>query len=89
MFPAVPGIPSNVRITDATTDSISLAWDAPESDGGATIKQYVIVIREVTRKKYRKAAKVDGNALSCTVSAGIEENQEYFIKVYAENEARL
>jgi len=85
-FLVVPEAPRDLRVTDVTYDGISLAWNAPESDGGAPVKRYLIVIREVTKKKFKKVATIDGSSLSCKITTGIEENHDYLLRVYAENE---
>ena len=42
MFSDEPGAPRNLRVTEYWTDYVSLAWDAPESDGGSEITGYII-----------------------------------------------
>lgn len=41
-----PNAPRNLRQTSVTTDSISLAWDAPDTTSGS-FEEYVIIINEV------------------------------------------
>lgn len=82
----MPGSPLNLHATDVAYNGITLAWDAPLSDGGAPIKHYIIVVKEITKKKFKKIATVDSSTLSYTVTSGIEENHSYLFRVYAENE---
>ena len=39
---AVPGMPGVPEVTDVTATSCRLAWNAPDSDGGAPITDYII-----------------------------------------------
>jgi len=77
-----PTAPSGLRVTNVTHDNISLAWDASQSK----VVNYVIVMREVSQKKFRKVAKVDGSELTCSLATGFEQNHDYVFRVYAENE---
>jgi len=61
---------------------VSLAWDASQS----TVTKYIIVMREVGKKKFKKVAAVDGSQLNGSLATGFEQNQEYIFRVYAENE---
>jgi len=63
-------------------DLLSLAWQPTE----ANVVHYIIVIREASKKKFKKIAKIDGTQLSCTLNTGFEDNQKYVLRVYAENE---
>jgi Fibronectin type III domain len=44
-----PGPPLNLRVSSYSNDFVSLAWDAPESDGGAPVIQYVVEKSDITR----------------------------------------
>jgi len=77
-----PTAPSSLRVSSVTHDKISLAWDASQSN----VINYVIFMREVGKKKFRKVAKVDGSELTCSLSTGFEQKQDYVFRVYAENE---
>ena len=74
--------PSGLRVTNVTHDNISLAWDASQS----TVLQYIVVMREVGKKKFKRVTKVAGSQLSCSLTEGFEQNQESIFRVYAENE---
>jgi hypothetical protein len=56
------------------------------SDGVTPVTQYIIVIKEAGKKKFKKAAKVSADQLTCRITVGIDENTEYDLRVYAENE---
>lgn len=44
-----PGPPLNLRVTSYSKDFAALAWDAPETDGGSPIIQYIVEKWDVTR----------------------------------------
>jgi len=77
-----PTAPSGLRVTSATHDNISLAWDASQSK----VLNYVVVMREVNQKKFKKVAKIDGLELTCSLTTGFEQNHDYVFRVYSENE---
>jgi len=74
--------PSGLRVTSVTHGSVSLAWDASQS----AVMRYIIVMREVGKKKFKKVATVEGTELTYSLMTGFEPNQEYLFRVYAENE---
>jgi len=74
--------PSDLRATSVTHEQVSLAWGASKS----TVTNYIVVVREVGKKKFKTVAKVDGSQLTCSLTTGFEQNQEYIFRVYAENE---
>ena len=82
-----PASPRNLTATDVTPGKISLTWDAPED--GATVQQYIVVMRESQKKKFKKVGRVDGNRLGFDVVASLEGGHEYVLRVYAENEAGI
>ena len=77
-----PLAPSGLRVTGITHDRVSLAWDASQS----SVANYVIAMREVGSKKFKKVGRVDGSQLAYSLTTGFEQNREYVIRVYAENE---
>ena len=70
-----------------TPGKINLTWDAPE--GGATVGQYIVVMREAQKKKFKKVGRVDGNMFAFEVTGSLEGGHEYVLRVYAENEAGI
>lgn len=85
---AVPSAPLNVKTTQVTSESVTVAWDAPDSDGGTKIKKYIIVMKQKGAKKFKKVGKTKGETLF-TIPEGIEPGNEYIIQVYAENEVGI
>ena len=82
-----PASPRNLTVTDVTPGKISLTWDAQED--GATVQQYIVVMREAQKKKFKKVGRVDGDTLGFEVVASLEDGHEYVLRVYAENEAGI
>ena len=80
-FIAEPSAPRNLTVTDVEPESITVSWQAPESDGGAKLKRYVIVMKEVTTKKYKKVGKVDPDTLTFKITKDIQAGAEYNIQV--------
>ena len=40
-----PGKPRTLKVIKITKDSVTIEWEAPESDGGAEITHYVVEAR--------------------------------------------
>ena len=45
----MPEPPTNLQVKDYWTDNITIAWDAPRSDGGSRITGYLVEKRDVAR----------------------------------------
>ena len=43
--PQKPGKPREVNVERDPKDSLTIEWEAPESDGGAEITHYVVEVR--------------------------------------------
>lgn len=52
----------NLRAVETTPDSITIAWDAPESDGGTPLLGYVIEKRDAKRNDYIYIADVEATS---------------------------
>jgi len=74
--------PSDLRATSVTHEQVSLAWNASQSN----VMNYIVAMREIGMKKFKTVAKVDGSQLTCSLTTGFEQNQEYIFRVFAENE---
>jgi len=85
----VPLAPAHLRVTDTDAGRISLAWDAPQSDGGSAITGYIVEIyRSGSTTGWTTATRVDGSCLSAELT-GLSENDLYFVRVFSENQAGL
>ena len=83
----VPGQPGTPEVTKITKDTASLTWTAPQSDGGSEITNYIVEVREVGDKKWKRANKTDKvKGLKYDVS-NLREGTEYEFRVTAENKA--
>jgi titin len=80
----VPGPPLNLRPTDITKKSCSLAWKEPVADGGSKIKGYIIERSQGYGGRWVKVNRTPVTELSYDVTDLIE-NQEYEFRVLAEN----
>ncbi|ELT96017.1 hypothetical protein CAPTEDRAFT_139759 [Capitella teleta] len=85
LFVDKPSVPLNLRVTEVFKDFVVLAWDAPESDGGAPINAYTVEKRDMKRAAFVKADTTDGQTLTLKVPK-LVEGSEYMFKVNAENE---
>ena len=53
MFTDVPKEPEHLEVKDCDKSSITVAWQPPQSDGGAPIKSYVVEMRSAKETKYK------------------------------------
>jgi Fibronectin type III domain len=79
-----PGVPLKLRVTAVNKDSVSLAWDAPETDGGSKIKRYVIEKADTKKGTFTETGESDANTLQFKVTK-LFEGTEYLFRVSAEN----
>lgn len=80
----VPEPPANVRITEVTKNSASLAWQRPPFDGGSKITGYNVERREAPSGRWVKANFTNIIDLGFTVS-GLSQDESYEFRVYAKN----
>lgn len=73
-----------MRITDITKNSISLAWQKPNYDGGSQITGYIIEKREGVSTKWSKANLTNVTDIRFTVS-GLTQDKTYEFRVLAKN----
>ena len=63
-----PGVPTKLRVTSILKDSVTLAWDSPEVDGGLPVSGYVVEKRDARKGGWTTAGTVDGRSHSFRVS---------------------
>lgn len=76
--------PTNLRITDITKNTISLAWEKPNYDGGSPITGYMIEKREGANSKWSKANLTNITDTRFTVT-GLTQDETYEFRVMAKN----
>lgn len=75
-----------MHVTETGNGLISVAWEAPKTDGGAPISAYLVETCLSVSTNWRRAGLVDGNTMSFNLT-GLVEGDYYFVRVYSENEA--
>uniref|UniRef100_A0A673BZN9 Titin n=1 Tax=Sphaeramia orbicularis TaxID=375764 RepID=A0A673BZN9_9TELE len=84
----VPSAPTDVEVTSATADSMTICWKRPDSDGGSRISGYIIENREKQGIRWKRVNKKAVYDLRVKAS-GLHEGCEYEFRVFAENAAGL
>ncbi|XP_035520991.1 titin-like [Morone saxatilis] len=79
-----PGPPTRIAVKDVTKSSATVSWDIPENEGGAPVKNYLVDIRDISRKGWTRLTD-KCRRLSYRVS-DLEEGGIYFFRITAENE---
>ncbi|GFO38541.1 titin, partial [Plakobranchus ocellatus] len=81
----VPSAPQSVHIRNMGKDSLTVEWSAPDTDGGARIKKYVVEQSKSGSDKWTKVATVDSYKTFQAVS-DLEQEVEWLFAVSAVNE---
>ena len=84
----VPAAPKSLAVTGISPSDVSLVWDKPDTDGGAPIKAYIVVMRGTDKSKFKKVGQVGADVTAITVDK-VKENHDYYFRVYAENEVGI
>lgn len=79
-----PEAPKKLTATDVTRSSITLAWEPPESDGGAAITGYALERKSPSSSRWVRVNKSPIRDTVYTVN-DLEEGGEYEFRVMAEN----
>ena len=80
-----PFAPRNLKVTDYNIDHITLAWDAPEHDGGSPITRYSIEKRDAMRATWGSAGATDSDTLTFTAD-NLFAGECYYFRIAAENQ---
>ncbi|XP_069753359.1 immunoglobulin superfamily member 22-like [Narcine bancroftii] len=78
-----PGKVKDIKVTDSTNSSISLAWEKPEM--GDEPQGYILEIRAEGAKEWTKCSKIPITSNNYTVG-GLQERGKYFFRIRAVNE---
>ncbi|XP_010772394.1 titin-like, partial [Notothenia coriiceps] len=79
----VPGPVKNLQVVDTADGEVSLAWEEPESDGGAKVIAYVVERRDVKRKTWTLAT--DHSESPEYTVTGLQRDSMYLFRVCARN----
>ncbi|KAK2918017.1 hypothetical protein Q8A73_004763 [Channa argus] len=83
-----PSAPTDVEVTSATSEAMTICWKRPASDGGSRISGYIIEKREKQGVRWARVNKKTVYDLRVKAS-GLREGCEYEFRVFAENAAGL
>lgn len=79
-----PGPPGAITVKEVTKESVTLAWDVPENEGGARVKTYHIEKHEASKKAW---VTVTNNCQRLTYKVSdLQEGGIYYFRVRGENE---
>lgn len=84
----VPSAPTDVEVTSATNDTMTICWKRPATDGGSSISGYIIEKREKQGLRWTRVNKKPVYDLRVK-AASLREECEYEFRVFAENVAGL
>ncbi|XP_061139945.1 titin-like isoform X1 [Syngnathus typhle] len=79
-----PGPPTHLAVKNVTKNSATVTWDIPENEGGASVKNYLVDILDISRKGWTRLTN-RCHRLSYKVT-DLEERGIYYFRVTAENE---
>ncbi|KAJ4429601.1 hypothetical protein ANN_21787, partial [Periplaneta americana] len=72
-------------VSGMSDTSFTLAWQAPEADGGSPIIEYIVERREVNKKAWQKVGVTSAEETNIEVT-GLKANTSYHFRVTARND---
>ncbi|XP_074533310.1 titin-like [Halichoeres trimaculatus] len=84
----IPSAPTDTEVTSATSDSMTVCWKRPATDGGSRISGYIIEKREKQGVRWVRVNKKPVYDLRVKASC-LQPGCEYEFRVFAENAAGL
>uniref|UniRef100_A0A3B4GBW5 Titin n=1 Tax=Pundamilia nyererei TaxID=303518 RepID=A0A3B4GBW5_9CICH len=84
----IPSAPTDVEVTSATNEAMTICWKTPASDGGSRISGYIVEKREKQGIRWVRVNKKPVYDLRVKAS-GLHPGSEYEFRVFAENAAGL
>uniref|UniRef100_A0A1Y1MXQ4 Fibronectin type-III domain-containing protein n=1 Tax=Photinus pyralis TaxID=7054 RepID=A0A1Y1MXQ4_PHOPY len=79
-----PSPPRNLEISDTTTKSATITWDAPENTGGTELTGYIIEKKYEYMPNWERAATLEPSVHKFTFE-NLREKTKYVFRVMAEN----
>jgi len=80
-----------LKVVRVTSDSVSLQWSAPYSDGGSEITRYVVLRQQGATSpvadRWEEVGRVTGAAATTFTVQRLREGTPYYFAVYAVNRA--
>ncbi|KAK2576957.1 hypothetical protein KPH14_005570, partial [Odynerus spinipes] len=86
IVPSAPTAPLEIRQIAANT--VVIEWGRPESDGGAPLEGYRIVMRDAKKTMWIEVGRVKADIQKINIK-DLQENHEYLVRIYARNEVGL
>ena len=80
----IPGPPTGIAVSGATTTSLNVSWAAPMSDGGSAITDYKVEFRKFNESTWSQFTHGVSTATSITVT-GLSVDTQYEFRVSAVN----
>uniref|UniRef100_A0A8D8SBW9 Titin n=1 Tax=Cacopsylla melanoneura TaxID=428564 RepID=A0A8D8SBW9_9HEMI len=85
----VPSPPTDpLEIRSLSANAAILEWGVPETDGGAPLEGYEVVMRDVKKTMWMQVGRTKVGVQKLTVK-DLQEDHEYFIRIFARNEVGL
>lgn len=84
--PSAPTAPLEIRQIAANT--VVIEWGRPESDGGAPLEGYRIVMRDAKKTMWIEVGRVKADIQKINIK-DLQENHEYLVRIYVRNEVGL
>lgn len=80
-----PGIPRGpLEVTGMAKKSFTIQWQPPASDGGSAITEYIVEMKQVSKRAWRTVGSTDGNTSYIHVSE-LKTDTGYQFKITAKN----
>jgi len=79
-----PSAPRNLRVTESSGQSVSLAWDKSASDGCSPIVAYIVERRDASRNNWVSVARTPAETTKATAT-NLWEGCDYLFRVASEN----